>query len=93
MDTHIFIPVGVEFMEESCVSRKVFPHPRCPVDPGRFGGQVGSGRRRELTGLVTDPSDHPNFRLPDNNRTSPTFGKFVDASDARINQLALRLDF
>jgi Carboxypeptidase regulatory-like domain len=37
--------------------------------------------------------NHPNFKLPDNNRTSPTFGKSVDAYDPRVTQLALRLDF
>jgi len=37
--------------------------------------------------------NHTNFLLPDNNRTSPTFGKSVSTYDPRLTQLALRLDF
>jgi len=55
--------------------------------------KINENAKFTLYGNFFNIFNHPNFRSPDNNLNSGTFGQSISAFDPRVTQLALRFDF
>jgi len=55
--------------------------------------RIKEGSFVSLQGAFFNLVNHPNFELPDLNQASSSFGRSTSAYDARITQLAIRIDF
>jgi Carboxypeptidase regulatory-like domain len=71
------------------------------VGPGYFNTDLGVSKAFRITestkltfyGNFFNVFNHPNFKQPDDNLTSGTFGESIATFDPRVTQLALRFDF